>query len=1388
VLQNFLLKPGLFFSLAITLSLIFLSGLSEAKNADFSEWIENISESPLPTELRYIDYAPEIEVVGSTVHVMWSTYDNINWTDRFIYYRRSINGGRSWEDKKLLLTGDGYLVSNTANRMSVDGDTVHIFLGHTVGSGGDWSGTLTYIRSRNGGASFEAPRDIISGKHQHINGVYVDSGNGRVTVAYDVSDWTSAVPVEGFASDDNGDTFRRLFSIYPAVDTQGNIWDMRAEGENIYVAFSVARGYAGGGTAFDMYMGVSNDRGRTDFDLKLLSVPSQKKDSNGNGVHHTYSLQDEHYVPKIALDGDNVYVAWSGLDENNVANVFFARSTNNGATFGNTATATRNLLPAGRTVRWGMETIVAKDGYVYLVFLTEGQSNTLVRMRRSTDGGNSFYSIQDLSAPIGISYVTGGWWPVVQTGMTGDDVHVFWTGGGYVHSSDGGANFTNPVMLNKLLGTSKVYRPQIAVGEDGAVHHVADCSLTWYSTGVGGDYDIFYRRYDPFAPEPSANNMALNLRYIRNKGDGSGIEEYGNMQIPASADVNFSNAITLEAWINPTRESNVEGFAVVKKDPFLNSTEGSYALGQWRDGHANARMTTTDAGFHLGGSESLASGAWHHLAMTYDANAGADNFRLYVNGELVGKTTATGNIDTREGLVFVGSTDSYRYANVIIDELRFWNMALSQGEIKARMNITLTGGESGLTAYYNFDETTKDMTGNGNDGVLMYRESFVPGGPTFIPEPPNVKVTMPEIGVSSGKDFGVTINVENDSVIFGVDIAITYDSDLITPKDVKMGESFGNMNVVSDFSVPGKAVLEISGDGISGDGTLVNMTFTSADVANEEAVVEFESVTVIDVNGDQTPATSSEGGKVNILPVPDVKLTIPEIKASPSKDFDVAINLEDESIIFGVKIELDYDSSLMTPKEAKMGGSFGNMDITTDFSVPGKAVIEISGDGVTGSGSLVDMTFTSTDAVNKEAAVEFGNVTVTDVNGEETSATSLQSGKVEIVPIPDVSLTIPEIKTSPGKDFKVPITLEDESIIFGVKIEIDYDSELMTPKEIKLGESFQDKDMEMAVDLSVPGKAVMDITGDGVTGSGPLVDMTFVSDDTVNKEGSVKFGNVTVTDANGEETAATTSESGKVEIVPLPDVKLAIPEIKASPGKDFDVAINLEDESIIFGVKMEIEYDSELMTLKEAELGESFKDKGMALAVDMSVPGKAVLEISGDGVTGSGPLVDMTFASDETANGEAAVDIKSVTVTDANGDESPATSLQSGKVKISAVCVDDSFLSEKDKAGILGKSWTTLPEKSTLLQNFPNPFNPETWIPYQLKEGGEVTLRIFNSQGQLVRKMELGYKPAGSYLSHKIAAYWDGKNSSGQETSSGTYFYNIQAGEFTATKKMVVAR
>ncbi|MFC1718889.1 FlgD immunoglobulin-like domain containing protein, partial [Candidatus Poribacteria bacterium] len=99
-----------------------------------------------------------------------------------------------------------------------------------------------------------------------------------------------------------------------------------------------------------------------------------------------------------------------------------------------------------------------------------------------------------------------------------------------------------------------------------------------------------------------------------------------------------------------------------------------------------------------------------------------------------------------------------------------------------------------------------------------------------------------------------------------------------------------------------------------------------------------------------------------------------------------------------------------------------------------------------------------------------------------------------------------------------------------------------------------------------------------------------------------------------------------------------------------------------------------------------------------------------------------------------------------------------------------------------------IPKESALLQNYPNPFNPETWIPYQLAEDSVVIVRIYSSTGQLIRTVDLGHKEAGSYVTKDAAVHWDGVTDAGEHVASGIYFYNIQAGGYNATRKMVVAK
>ena len=99
-----------------------------------------------------------------------------------------------------------------------------------------------------------------------------------------------------------------------------------------------------------------------------------------------------------------------------------------------------------------------------------------------------------------------------------------------------------------------------------------------------------------------------------------------------------------------------------------------------------------------------------------------------------------------------------------------------------------------------------------------------------------------------------------------------------------------------------------------------------------------------------------------------------------------------------------------------------------------------------------------------------------------------------------------------------------------------------------------------------------------------------------------------------------------------------------------------------------------------------------------------------------------------------------------------------------------------------------IPEETSLLSNYPNPFNPETWIPYQLAAAADVTVRIYSANGTIVRTLELGHRSAGIYQNRTRAAYWDGRNAQGEQVASGIYFYTLTAGDFTATQKMLLMK
>ena len=99
-----------------------------------------------------------------------------------------------------------------------------------------------------------------------------------------------------------------------------------------------------------------------------------------------------------------------------------------------------------------------------------------------------------------------------------------------------------------------------------------------------------------------------------------------------------------------------------------------------------------------------------------------------------------------------------------------------------------------------------------------------------------------------------------------------------------------------------------------------------------------------------------------------------------------------------------------------------------------------------------------------------------------------------------------------------------------------------------------------------------------------------------------------------------------------------------------------------------------------------------------------------------------------------------------------------------------------------------LPEYTQLLPNYPNPFNPETWIPFELGQDSKVSVTIYDLAGTPVRNISVGYLEAGRYVSKSRAIYWDGRTDTGERVASGIYLYQIQVGDYTDIRKMVILK
>ena len=468
-----------------------------------------------------------------------------------------------------------------------------------------------------------------------------------------------------------------------------------------------------------------------------------------------------------------------------------------------------------------------------------------------------------------------------------------------------------------------------------------------------------------------------------------------------------------------------------------------------------------------------------------------------------------------------------------------------------------------------------------------------------------------------------------------------------------------------------------------------------------------------------------------------------------------------------------------------------------------------------------------------KAPAEAGNYEfrMFDNDNYDPSLATSNTVAVSASPVSTRSLVIPEVAAESGESVTVPISIDDASGLAGADITVTYNSSILTVDQVK--STTLSAGINLVPNTNTPGKIILRMAGSAITsGSGALVDMIFtvsssISEDT---ETPVSFESAEAYDANGQNIPVST-QNGKVKITSprkkgdvnndrkinaadailalriSAELKPATPEEfwaadmngdgkvgsndaililleipkSSAPGREFiasggrntrvalgeahgiagesiTVPLRVDDPDILAGGDISIAYDSSVLRAVSVSSGSD-----MLMEVNLAEPGLVHIAFANSGGLDDDAIAALEFEI-------IADDVSPLALRDVElygGDALP----------IDVRKIDGQFA-----------SWAIPPEHNALLQNFPNPFNPETWIPYQLKEDGEVTIRIYDATGGLVRGLELGHKSAGLYVSRDRSAYWDGRNETGEPVASGVYFYTIQAGEFAATRKMIIAR
>ena len=342
---------------------------------------------------------------------------------------------------------------------------------------------------------------------------------------------------------------------------------------------------------------------------------------------------------------------------------------------------------------------------------------------------------------------------------------------------------------------------------------------------------------------------------------------------------------------------------------------------------------------------------------------------------------------------------------------------------------------------------------------------------------------------------------------------------------------------------------------------------------------------------------------------------------------------------------------------------------------------------------------------------------------------------------PSVGYTFSKTPIHTGETFTLDIHAENIFDLAGWQFDINFDPALLEAISVTEG-NFLKAD---GVSTFFHGGSIDNGTGkikglnaarlslQGVTGTGSLVQVTFKAKSAGETELTLQnfqFGSV----------------AGDSIVAGPHEIRITVEERLATGDVNRDGVVSILD-----------------MVLVVRQLGES-------------VPPGSPVDLNGDGIV---TILDLILVAQRIAGSSAAPPI---------GIESVDAAMVEAWIAQARLEDDGSFAFKQGIENLEALLRLLIPEETALLPNYPNPFNPETWIPYHLAEAADVKLTIYDTKGAVVRQFDLGHQRAGYYADRSKAVYWDGRNATGESVASGTYFYHLQAGEYSQTRRLVILK